>query len=53
MSTNSASSHRAEELSDAKLPSRPEVLAILESLTLNFLQALSRGEDPELQLVRR
>ena len=40
-----------EELADARLPSRSEVQAILESLTLSFLQALSRGEDPELHLV--
>lgn len=42
----------AEELADARLPSRTEVLAILESLTLAFLQAVARGEDPELHLVR-
>ena len=42
----------AEELADARLLSNAEVLAILESLTLAFLQALTRGEDPELHLVR-
>lgn len=41
----------AEELADARLRSKAEVLAILESLTLAFLQAISRGEDPELHLV--
>lgn len=41
----------AEELADARLRSKAEVLAILESLTLAFLQAISRGDDPELHLV--
>ena len=45
------SSCLAEELADARLPSKSEVLALLESLTLAFLQAIAKGEDPELHLV--
>ena len=41
-----------EELADAKLPPKAEVLAIVESLTLSFLESLTRGEDPSLYLVR-
>lgn len=42
----------AEELADARLLPQAEVLAILESLTLRFLQAIAKGDDPELHLVR-
>lgn len=42
----------AEELADARLFPQAEVLAILESLTLEFLQAIAKGSDPELHLVR-
>ena len=42
----------AEEVADARLLSRTEVLAAIESLTYQFLQAISKGEDPELLLVR-
>lgn len=41
----------AEELADARLRSKTEVLAILESLTIAFLQDIARGDDPELHLV--
>lgn len=43
----------AEELADARLLSRSETLAVIESLTEGFLEAISRGEDPELHLVWR
>lgn len=42
----------AEELADARLRSKIEVLATLESLTLDFLRAITRGDDPQLHLVR-
>ena len=42
----------AEELADARLLSRAEALAAIESLTYQFLLAISKGEDPELLLVR-
>ena len=48
-SVNSGS--MAEELADAKLPPKAEVLAIIESLTLSFLESLAKGEDPSLHLV--
>ena len=51
MSGNSEAVSLAEELADAKLPPKAEVLAILESLTLSFLESLARGEDPSLHLV--
>lgn len=41
----------AEELADARLLSKREALTVIESLTHDFLQAISRGEDPELLLV--
>lgn len=41
----------AEEVADTRLYSRQEVIAMVESLTVGFLQAISRGEDPELSLV--
>ncbi len=41
----------AEELADARLLSRSEALAVIESLTEEFLEAISRGDDPELHLV--
>ncbi len=41
----------AEELVDAQLTSRKETLDIIHSLTLNFLQAVVQGDDPELSLV--
>lgn len=42
---------QAEEVADARLLPREEVLEIIESLTLRFLQAIAKGEDPELHLV--
>lgn len=51
MSGNSEAGCLAEELADAKLPPKTEVLAILESLTLSFLESLAKGEDPSLHLV--
>lgn len=50
-SSNRDDGYLAEELANAKLLPRSEVLAIVESLTLAFLQKLSRGEDPNLVLV--
>ena len=41
----------AEEHVDAKLTSRKETLDIIHSLTLNFLQAVIKGDDPGLSLV--
>ena len=41
----------AEELADARLLSKQEAVSVIESLTVNFLQAISRREDPELFLV--
>ena len=52
MSGNGEATSLAEELADAKLPPKAEVLAIVESLTLSFLESLSRGEDPSLHLVK-
>lgn len=42
----------AEEMADAKLLTRSEALGVIESLTLDFLRAIARGEDPEMFLVR-
>lgn len=42
----------AEEVADAQLLGRSEALKVIESLTLNFLKAIARGEDPEMFLVR-
>ena len=41
----------AEELADARLLSKQEAVSVIESLTVSFLQAISRREDPELFLV--
>ena len=41
----------AEEVADTRLFSKQEVIVMIESLTTGFLQAISRGEDPELFLV--
>lgn len=41
----------AEEVADARLTTRRETLLIIESLTLDFLQAIANGDDPELYLV--
>ena len=41
----------AEEMVDAQLLSRGETLRVIETLTLKFLQAISKEEDPELYLV--
>ena len=51
MSGNSDAGYLAEEVADARLPPKAEVLAILESLTLSFLESLARGEEPSLHLV--
>ena len=51
MSGGNEAGYLVEELADAKLPPKAEVLAILESLTLSFLESLARGEDPSLHLV--
>ena len=51
MSGGNEAEYLVEELADAKLPPKAEVLAILESLTLSFLGSLARGEDPSLHLV--
>ena len=51
MSGGNEAEYLVEELADAKLPQKAEVLAILESLTLSFLGSLARGEDPSLHLV--
>ena len=42
----------AEELADARLLSKKEAAGVIESLAISFLQAILRGEDPELFLVR-
>ena len=39
------------ELADAQALSRTELLARIESVTLEFLRAVERGDDPELHLV--
>ena len=41
----------AEELADARLLTRGETLQVIEALTLHFLEAVSKGEDPKLLLV--
>ncbi|CAI8016301.1 Meiotic recombination protein SPO11-2, partial [Geodia barretti] len=53
MSGGNEAEYLVEELADAKLPPKAEVLAILESLTLSFLGSLARGEDPSLHLTSR
>ena len=47
--SSSSSSH--EELSDARLATREEVLKIVEKLVLDLLECLRQGRDPELSLV--
>ena len=39
------------ELADAEALSKTELLARIESVTLEFLRAVERGDDPELHLV--
>ena len=41
----------AEEVADARLLTKTEALAAIEALTLQFLQTIAKGEDPELLLV--
>ena len=41
----------AEELSDARVMSKAQVISAIETLTLDFLRAISNGKDPELSLV--
>lgn len=52
MNLERTSGSLVEELADARLRSKTEVLATLESLTLDFLRAITRGDDPQLHLVR-
>lgn len=40
-----------EEWSDAQCLSRDEILKLIEKLVLEFLQTVSRGDDPQLILV--
>lgn len=39
------------ELADAQALNKTELLARIKSLTLDFLRAVERGDDPELHLV--
>ena len=41
----------AEELSDARLLPREQVLAIVERLVLDLLRSINEGRDPELLMV--
>lgn len=43
----------AEELSDARVMSKAQVISAIETLTLDFLSAISNGKDPELSLANR
>ena len=46
-----SSSSSREELSDARLATREEVLKIIEKLVLDLLECLHQGRDPEFSLV--
>lgn len=39
------------ELADARALGKAELLARIESIALEFLRAVERGDDPELHLV--
>jgi len=42
---------RIAEVVDAEPLSKAQLLSRIESVTLDFLKAVERGEDPELHLV--
>jgi len=39
------------ELADAQALNKAQLLARIESVTLDFLRAIEKGDDPELHLV--
>lgn len=44
---------RLEGAADARVSSREETLSTIEALTLAFLRAVSKGEDPTMSLVTK
>lgn len=48
---SSRGSLREELVVDAKLTDRDETLAVIETLTLQLVEALAKGADPFLLLV--
>ena len=51
VSTGRSMKCSVEEWSDAQCFSRDETLKLIEKLVLEFLQTVSRGDDPQLILV--
>ena len=51
VSTGRSMKCSVEEWSDAQCLSRDETLKLIEKLVLEFLQTVSRGDDPQLILV--